>query len=285
VWIAVVIALLIALFRPRYGMGADTSASSEANAARFVAAAVGATAVTLVVLTVISYITDKRLASLTDDDSLTIEVTARQWWWEAEYVSKDPSRTLTTANEIHIPLGTPVNLKLASNDVIHSLWVPELMGKQDLIPGRENILRLIATRPGVYRGQCAEFCGVQHAHMALLVIAEPPAEFEAWMNQQLAPAAEPVSREARFGREVFLQKPCVMCHAILGTPAGSRAGPDLTHVASRRYLAAGTLPFTRGSLAAWVADPQSIKPGAKMPLAHLSANELNAIVAYLEGLQ
>jgi cytochrome c oxidase subunit 2 len=283
VWIAVVAALALALIRRR--RPAEDEPARESAVARVIVTAVAATVVILLLLTVVSYFTDRNLAGLAADRSLTIEVTARQWWWEAEYVSRDPSRTLTTANEIHIPIGVPVTFKLASSDVIHSLWVPQLSGKQDLVPGRENLLRVFATRPGVYRGQCAEFCGLQHAHMALLVVAESQEKFAAWYEQQLKPASDPKSEEARAGRDVFLAKPCVMCHAIAGTLAASRAGPDLTHVAGRRTIAAGTLPFTRGSLAAWIADPQSIKPGTKMPLTALSPNELNAVVAYLEGLR
>jgi cytochrome c oxidase subunit 2 len=289
VWVGVVAVLIGAIFRRR-GRASGRNAKEgvgalHERATRVVIAAVGATVVTLVALAAASFFTDRGLASLTDDKALTIDVSGRQWWWAAEYESSDPSQRITTANEIHIPVGTLVNLKLSSADVIHSFWVPELAGKQDLVPGRHNILRLIATRPGVYRGQCAEFCGLQHAHMAILVVAENPKDFEAWRERQLAPAAEPASEEARQGREVFLQKPCFMCHRISGTPAGSRAGPDLTHVAGRRGLAANALPFTRGSLAAWIADPQTIKPGTKMPLTQLTAAELNAVVAYLEGLQ
>lgn len=286
VWLLVVAALLAAIMRRR---GESSAASPDDGmqklAARVITGAVAATALTLMGLTVSSYFIDRSLARLADEQALTIHVSARQWWWKAEYVSSDPSRTLTTANEIHIPLGVPVNLRLTSNDVIHSFWVPEIAGKQDLIPGRETVLHILATKPGVYRGQCAEFCGMQHAHMAVVIIVEPAVEYDAWFARQLAPAAEPAHEEARRGRELFLQKPCVMCHRIAGTPAGSRAGPDLTHVASRRGVAANTLPMTRGSLAAWIADPQAIKPGAKMPRTDLSADELNAIVAYLEGLQ
>jgi cytochrome c oxidase subunit II len=289
VWIGVVAALITALFRRRgrasERYAEETDRAAHEGAARVVVTAVGATVVTLLALTAASYFTDRGLANLTGNKALTIDVSARQWWWEAEYESNDPSQRITTANELHIPIGTPVNLKLSSADVIHSFWVPELTGKQDLVPGRHNVLRLVATRPGVYRGQCAEYCGLQHAHMAIIVVAETAKDFEAWRERQLAPAADPGNDEARRGREVFLQKPCVMCHKISGTPAGSRAGPDLTHVASRRGLAANTLPFTRGSLAAWIADPQSVKPGSKMPLTQLTADELNAVVAYLEGLQ
>jgi cytochrome c oxidase subunit II len=283
VWVAVTIALLFALFGRR--KAAEKMPTQETWASRIVVAAVAVTVITLLGLTIASYFTDRSLANLGDERSLTIKVTARQWWWEVEYVHSEPSRTLTTANEIHVPTSVPIILKLASSDVIHSFWVPELAGKMDLVPGRENILRIRAERSGRYSGQCSEFCGLQHAHMRLLIIAKDSNEFAQWYEKQLQPARQPQSAEARLGREIFLQRPCVMCHTISGTPAASRAGPDLSHVASRQTLAAGTLPLTRGSLAAWIADPQTIKPGAKMPLTHLGADELNAVVAYLESLQ
>ena len=201
------------------------------------------------------------------------------------YENARPDRILTTANEIHIPAGEPVRLILNSTDVIHSFWVPSLAGKLDLIPGHETVLDLEAEKPGVYRGQCAEFCGAQHAHMSTLLIAEPRPVFDAWLNDQLRPAAEPASAEAKAGRDLFLNRPCLMCHKISGTIAGGTVAPDLTHIASRKTLAAGTLMMSRGNLAAWIADPQGVKPGAHMPVMDLDGDELNAIVAYLEGLK
>jgi cytochrome c oxidase subunit 2 len=201
------------------------------------------------------------------------------------YEDATPSRILTTANEIHIPAGEPVRLLLTSTDVIHSFWVPSLSGKLDLIPGHINVLDIKADKPGVYRGQCAEFCGAQHANMATFIIAEPRAKFDAWWNDQLHPAAAPTSDEAKAGETLFLKRPCVMCHRIGGTPAGGTVAPDLTHIASRETLAAGTLTMSRGNLAAWVADPQGIKPGSHMPVVELDGDELNAIVAYLEELK
>jgi cytochrome c oxidase subunit 2 len=170
-------------------------------------------------------------------------------------------------------------------DVIHSLWVPSLAGKVDLIPGRLNELTLRADRAGVYRGQCAEFCGMQHAHMSLFVIAEEPEAYEAWAQQQRASASEPADDETRRGRDAFLSKPCGTCHTVRGTAASGSTGPDLTHVGGRRSIAAGTLDTTRGSLAAWIADPQTIKPGNNMPLVPMSAEELRAISAYMASLK
>jgi cytochrome c oxidase subunit II len=256
----------------------------ERTRARVVGALIGLTAVILVSLTFLSYVVDRAIADR-DDAALTIRITGHQWWWEVTYEDPQPSRVLTVANEIHIPTDVPVRLALTSSDVIHSFWVPKLMGKQDLITGRHNLLRLVASEPGVFRGQCAEFCGMQHAHMALLVVAEPPEVFAAWREAQLKPAQEPSTDEARAGREVFLNGPCMMCHQIRGTSAGGRTGPDLTHVASNLYIVAGTLRMTRGNLAAWIADPQGIKPGAHMPTVPLDPHQLNALVAYLEVLK
>ena len=190
-----------------------------------------------------------------------------------------------TANELHIPVGRPVVVKLQSPDVIHSLWVPNLAGKKDLIPGRTTALRLRADQPGIYRGQCAEFCGFQHAKMALLVIAEHPEEYERWAQSQRESARMPESDLAKRGQRVFLTAPCVMCHAIQGTPANGKTGPDLTHVASRRTLAAATVPNTRGYLAGWIVDPQHIKPGTNMPAITLAPDDLQALLAYLESLR
>lgn len=288
VWLAVMAALAAALLRQR-PLPADEplrlDPAREGRMARLVAVLVLATAAVLVGLTGASYLVNKSLAEMGGEDALRIRVTGQQWWWQVRYESAEPARTLTTANEIHIPVGRPVRLTLASSDVIHSFWVPSLMGKQDLVTGRENELVLTARRPGVYRGQCAEFCGWQHARMAILVVAEEPEAFQAWYEAQLAPAAEPASAAARRGRDVFLSKACILCHAVQGTPAGGRTGPDLTHVGSRRSLAAGTLPNSRGALAAWIADPQAIKPGSRMPNVPLSGDELDAVAAYLAGLQ
>jgi cytochrome c oxidase subunit II len=176
-------------------------------------------------------------------------------------------------------------LTLRSVDVIHSFWVPNLQGKKDLIPGRVNTLYLQADRPGVFRGQCAEFCGLQHAHMALHVVAESEDDFAHWQEQQRRAAPEPATEEQRRGRDVFLSNSCVLCHAINGTSAGGVTGPNLTHVASRISLAAGTLPNTRGHLAGWIVDPQLRKPGNNMPPNLLRGNDLQSLLSYLETLR
>ncbi|MBC6982564.1 cytochrome c oxidase subunit II [Caulobacter sp. 17J80-11] len=238
----------------------------------------------LIVLTTASFLTDRALAT-PGERPLKIKVTGQQWWWRVEYQDGPVERWVETANEIRLPLGRPAEIELASDDVIHSFWIPNLAGKTDLIPGRTNRMAITPRRAGRFRGQCAEFCGFQHAHMALDVTVEPEAAFEAWRARQLAPAAAPADPQRAYGQQVFQAKACAMCHAIAGTQAGSRNGPDLTHVASRRTLAAGALPYSKGALAGWIANPQALKPGTNMPAVRLSADEQAALVAYLDGLK
>jgi len=218
-------------------------------------------------------------------EAVQIRVTGRQWWWEVQYRDSIPSNWVTTANEIHVPVGRPVVFELRSGDVIHSFWPPSLTAKRDLIPGNENSLWFQADSAGVYRGQCAEFCGHQHAKMGFVIVAEPPDSFKNWLESQRDTAMTPYDPVARRGQEVFLGSSCVMCHAIGGTPAGSRVGPDLTHLASRRTIAAGTLPNTRGNLAGWIINPQAIKPGTRMPPSPLEPDDLQALLTYLETLR
>lgn len=212
---------------------------------------------------------------------LTVDVVAHQWWWEVRY----PGTTAVTANEMHIPIDTRVNVVGTTADVIHTLWIPELNRKVELIPGITNRILLDATSPGVYRGQCAQFCGVQHAHMAIDVVAESPARFRAWLANMARPALPPVTPEQRAGLAVFLSEPCASCHTIRGTPAHGEVGPDLTHLASRATLAALTIPNSPAYLRGWIADPQAVKPGAKMPDVPLSDRQLDELTAYLSHLR
>jgi cytochrome c oxidase subunit 2 len=215
------------------------------------------------------------------EPTVRIEVIGKRWWWDVRY----PDQDVVTANEIHVPVGETVDLLLRSGDIIHSFWVPELMPKTDMIPGRDNQMWLRADRPGTYRGQCAEFCGLQHARMAFLVIAEPRDEFDAWLQDQAAEPPAPPDPEAEAGLQAFLSSPCVGCHTIRGTEASGTLGPDLTHVASRRTLAAATIPNTPENLLAWITNSQRIKPGNLMPPIELPSEDLQAIVAYLETLE
>jgi cytochrome c oxidase subunit II len=246
---------------------------------------IGATVLTLFVLLVASVWTGRAVASLGADSAVTINLTGRQWWWDAEYEGGTPGQRFHTANELHIPVGRPVVLKVTSHDVIHSFWVPNLHGKRDLIPGYTTAIWLQADRPGVYRGQCAEFCGLQHARMALFVTAESGADFERWLMNQRREAAQPADDTQRRGRDVFLRSTCTQCHTIRGTIAGASMGPDLTHLATRSTIAAGTLPNTRGHLAGWVLDAQSIKPGNHMPPNAVAAADLQPLLAYLGSLK
>lgn len=278
IWLAVMLVLVAALWHRRRAV------AGERGPAIAVGVATAATVLVILGLTVASYVTTRRTSSDLAD-ALVIQLKGYQWWWAATYAATRPAEAFTTANELHVPVGRPVRIELEAMDVIHSFWVPNLAGKQDLIPGRSNTLTFIAAAPGRYRGQCAEFCGLQHAHMALLVVAETPEEFARWRTAQIVDAASPATPEQRAGRAVFLAKACAACHTVRGTSAAGNLGPDLTHVGSRLYLAAGLLPTTRGSLAAWVADPQTLKPGNNMPLVPLDPGELNALSAWLIGLR
>lgn len=239
----------------------------------------------LVGLAIASFFGDRSMASAAANEKLSITVTGKQWWWDVQYNAADVSKTLRTANELHLPVGVPVRIILHSDDVIHSFWVPSLVGKQDLIPGRENDVSFTPTKIGIFRGQCAEFCGTQHAHMAFVIDVEPYADFIKWWEHQLQEAPAPATPLVQAGYNYITTRQCAVCHTIAGTPAGGRVGPDLTHFASRRSIAAGTLPMGEGNLYGWVEDPQSIKPGSKMPTIGLEPNELHAVVAYLETLK
>jgi cytochrome c oxidase subunit II len=219
------------------------------------------------------------LATSGEDAELSITVSAQNWWWEVEY----PNGAVT-ANEIHIPVGKPVKLFLESPDVVHSFWVPRLQAKMDHVPGEQNELWLEADEPGRYRGQCAEFCGLQHAHMAFFVVAESQNDFDEWLDNEAAEAATPGSASASQGAGVFSSSTCVGCHAIRGTDADSEIGPDLTHLAGRETIAAGTLPNTRANLSEFILDPQGVKPGVGMPPTDLEPEELEALLDYLEQL-
>jgi cytochrome c oxidase subunit II len=215
-----------------------------------------------------------------------IRLTGHQWWWEVRYVGGSPNNQFATANEIHIPVGRPVNLELSSADVIHSFWVPNLSGKVDLIPGQVNHMRLQADRPGVYSGKCAEYCGAQHTNMMIVVVAHPVNEFEAWRAHQLESSSTPSAAQEVRGQELFLSSPCSLCHMIRGTPARGAVAPDLTHLASRQGIAANALENNKANLSAWVTHAQALKPSSMMPnVTQFSGDDLQALVAYLQQLR
>ena len=286
VWIAVAVALYLALWR-RGRQTLPERPHGEPRKVRVVAAATALTVLVLFVFVGASALAGRAMSAQPDANArpVIVEVVGHQWWWEVRYPDEIASRGFTTANEIRIPVGRPIIVRASSRDVIHSFWVPNLHGKIDLIPGRTNTIWLQADRPGEYRGQCAEFCGLQHAKMALVVIAEDDLAFETWAEAQRQPAAGPTDPVALRGQEVFLGAQCSLCHTIRGTNAYARVAPDLTHIASRRTLGAGTLRNTRGNLAGWIVDPQHVKPGNFMPPTNLAGDDLQALLAYLEGLR
>ncbi|MQX91071.1 cytochrome c oxidase subunit II [Sinorhizobium meliloti] len=286
VWLLTMAALFLALRREHAARAGPLmrEPQAERGMTRAVTAATILTAAIVIALTVVSYAAQRALFSR-NEAPLQLLVKGHQWWWEVTYEDAQPSRRFTTANEIHVPVGQPVLIKLQSSDVIHSFWVPSLAGKMDVIPGRENRIVIEATRDGIFRGQCAEFCGWQHAHMAITVVAHATADFERWRESQIKAAEPPDDLVRKRGMDIFLSRPCVMCHQIRGTTAAGKVAPDLTHLGSRLHIVAGTLPNSRGNLAAWIVDPQGIKPGAHMPLIALEPEEIEPLTRYLEGLR
>jgi cytochrome c oxidase subunit 2 len=215
-----------------------------------------------------------------------IRVTGQQWWFEAQYQFASPDLDVIAPTEIHVPVGRPVDIELATRDVIHSFWVPKLHGKVDLVPGYSNRIRIQADVPGTYQGECGEYCGAQHAKMRLQIVAQSQEAFQSWLTAQRAEAHEPTSEEAVRGKAVFERGACIVCHTVRGTAAQGKVGPDLTHVASRRYLAGGTLPNNAANLEAWVTHAQSLKPASRMPnITAFTGSDLRALVAYLQSLK
>lgn len=222
----------------------------------------------------------RNLTAPVPSDAMRVRITGEMWWWRVAYLDAQGQPFMLDANELHIPAGRPVLVELESNDVVHSFWVPRLSGKLDMVPGRRNRLPIQADRPGVYAGQCAEYCGGPHALMGFVVVAHAPAEFDAWLAARRARSAA-VAGE---GAALFRSTGCAACHRIAGTDANGTAGPDLTHVGSRRSLGAGILPNHRGTMMGWIGDSQAIKPGNRMPpYKMLSAQELTTLATYLEA--
>ena len=290
VFVLVMVALAWAVLRaPRADAGVAPDMKDdplrERRLARGVGFAVALSSILLVGLLVASISTDRALATMPLQDPVNVHITAHQWWWEIQYDDAQPERVFSTANELYVPVGRPVIATLDADDVIHSFWVPSLHGKKDLIPGRTATIRFRADAPGHYGGACAEYCGWQHAHMYFEVIAVPADQYQAWSDAQRQPAQEPADDTARRGRDLFMSGSCMMCHAIQGTIANAHKAPDLTHVASRARLAAGTFDNSEANIAAWITDPQKMKPGVNMPAHPLAGEDLHALVAYLEGLK
>lgn len=281
VFVAVLAGWTFALFRRR-----DPEAGIEGEGRSLVWILVAGAvmpAVILMGLTVATIRTSGQLAGRADSGALVVEVVGHQFWWEARY----PESGAITANEIHVPAGRPVRLRLTSDDVIHSFWIPRLHGKLDMTPGRTTELLLHPDEPGIYRGFCAEFCGVQHALMGIRIVAQPEEEFARWLEHNAAPASR-AAPTALPGEAFFSRYDCNLCHRVRGAPFPppvDDVGPDLTHLASRETLGAITVANTAENLAAWIRDPHELKPGVLMPSTALPEDELGALVRYLEGLQ
>jgi cytochrome c oxidase subunit 2 len=281
--VIVSVLLLAGLLRRRGGAMAPLRVERSGHGLRWIYVGVGLSTIVLLVCTVWTVSTIAAVGRPAPDAvAARIEVTGSRWWWRVRYLDDDPSRVFITANELHVPVGRPVQVTVTSDDVIHSFWVPQLAGKTDAIPGLRNTLWLQADRAGRYRGQCGEFCGMQHAHMALEVVAEPPEAFDRWRAAQTA-EAHAASGLAGQGQAVF-QARCGACHTVRGGGAGGAMGPDLTHLMSRARIAAGMLPNDTAALRGWIEDAPSEKPGTLMPRMALSGPDLNAVTAYLQTL-
>ncbi len=289
-WIglALVVGLLLFAWKrsSRRGIGRDTAGPKPGERTGWIVVVGLGIVLPLILLCTVFVISDLFVIKTTEAPAAsstkrTILVIGHQWWWEVRY----PGTNAVTANEIHIPVRTPIRLEVRSADVIHSFWVPQLNRKIDTLPGRTNSIELYADAVGRYRGQCAEFCGLQHAHMAMYVFADPPDRFRQWLADESRPAAAPTGALARAGLHTFLDGACSSCHAIRGTSANAKVGPDLTHVGSRTTLGAVTIPNERESLSRWIVDSQHFKPGNEMPNLNLGGSELEGLVAYLRGLK
>ena len=254
------------------------------NGVRWISTGLWISAVPLAITLVWTMVTLAAVSGPPAHPALVLDVTGHQWWWEATYLNDDPSEIFSTANETHIPVGRRVLVRLHGADVIHSFWVPQLSGKTDTIPGQTNVGWLEAAQPGRYRGQCSEYCGVQHAYMGLEVVADTPAAFEEWRAHQLQPAREPQQANQRRGRDLVEYR-CGLCHQVRGTTAGAHAAPDLTHLASRSTIAATLLPNNPGTLSGWIENSQQFKPGNLMPRQDLAGQDLSDVVSYLETLK
>jgi cytochrome c oxidase subunit II len=288
VFVAVCVVAALAVWHARRRGAVDDAGEEtrrERRSTTFIWAGTGVTIAILLVVFADSLYASRNASKLRKADATVIEVEGLQWWWRIRHLDADASRIIETANELHLPVGAVVRLRLISNDVIHSLWIPRIHGKLDLIPGRVNELSIRATEVGTYRGVCAEFCGLQHARMGFSVVVHEPDDYERWLAAQRLPAQAAIDSLRREGERVFAERDCATCHRVRGTQAQGGVGPDLTHFGSRLTIAAGTAPNTRGHLAGWIADPQAMKPGTRMPRVELSPAELLVLVGWLESLK
>jgi cytochrome c oxidase subunit 2 len=290
IFVAVLGFLFYSLWRRREATLVQPQKPDPASDRRSVVLVSTAVAISVLILSTfvgMSYVVDEKLIDLDRDASVEIELTAHQWWWEVRYLNKKTSEIFTTANEIHVPVGEKIRLILKSTDVVHSLWIPNLSGKRDIIPGRDQDLYIRPDREGQWLGRCGEFCGLQHAYMGLIVFAEPKAKYEAWRAAQLQPAAAPVTLEEKHGHEVFDKGACNVCHTIrqIESTSQSNNAPDLTHLKSRVTIGAGAAKNTKGHLGGWILNPHGIKPGVHMPAILQEPKDFQALLSYLETLK
>jgi cytochrome c oxidase subunit 2 len=291
VYVITIVLTLIPAWRRRSRNGIEAiqvepGLSSEKWLGAVVGGGVFVTTIILFVLLIGDFVVGNKSRALErESDPLVIQVTGHQWWWEVQYMGPTSSLMVNDANEIHVPVNRAVRFELKGADVIHSLWVPNISGKKDLIPGHPTSLTMKATHLGTYWGQCAEYCGYEHAKMRLAFIVQTPEEFSSWATAARSSAPAPTTDLQKQGLQVFLGRTCSTCHAIQGTVAASHVGPDLTHIASRATLAAGSLPNSMGHMGGWIIDPQAIKPGVNMPRQQLSPQDLQALLEYLESLK
>lgn len=280
VFLLVLSLLAYSIIRFRSRPGDDAASQRSGNGKLEVAWTVGPA----LLLTVLFVLTVRTMNSVdaSNPDALEVRVVGHQWWWEYQY----PDAGVVTANELHVPVDTPLKLEIDGADVIHSFWAPQLGWKVDAVPGRANTMSLKVDTPGTYEGACAEYCGAQHAWMRIHVIAQSRNDFNAWLKQQKQPAAAPADAMAKQGQQVFQSNTCVNCHTIAGSAGSGSVGPSLTHVGSRETLGAGVLNSSAANLETWIRNPQQVKPGVLMPSFNsLSDADLQALAHYLEGLK
>jgi cytochrome c oxidase subunit 2 len=284
-YLAVMAFLALAIWRSCQRLPTTSATAGDANLRHGLVAWIAFILVGLAVMTGASFLVDRALARTAQSNAPEIRVTGHQWWWRVQYWEPASKSWVETANELHLPVDKPTRVEVVSSDVIHSFWIPNLNGKLDMIPGRVNRLTLTPHRVGWLRGQCAEFCGLQHSEMALDVRVDSPADYASWRALQGQPAAQPTDQLASHGREILAAGPCATCHTVRGVTEIARAAPDLTHVGSRRFIAAGTLPMSHAAMMGWIAQPQAHKPGAEMPASGLGPEDVDAVAHYLEALK
>jgi cytochrome c oxidase subunit 2 len=290
VYLLTLLVLVITVWRRRYSLQTiplpqQTTEESDRFAVRAVAGAMVLTIALLFVMLISSFRTSHAMGRMNSAQALEIDVIGHQWWWEVRYPNSESDKIVTTANEIHVPVGVRVRIHGTSTDVIHSFWAPNVQGKRDFMPGYDTDIVMQVDKPGRWRGQCAEFCGLQHAHMSFYMVAESADSFKQWLAQGAQSAVAPSNPELVHGQQVFLSSSCVMCHAIGSTISGGRVGPDLTHLARRATIAAGALPNDAEHLSAWILNPQQTKPGSRMPPNQISGADMHDLVAYLGSLR